>query len=112
MRSWTKLIVPALVALGGSFANADSPEHDYAPFVTIQGYTRDDFEEHRFDEWTFVSDNNGTKTTVEGRRIIEHYRVGDQTYGGELYLLKSLQELLQEQLSEFPKTQILTPITV
>ena len=31
MRSWMKLIVPALVTLGGPFANAQAPGHDYAP---------------------------------------------------------------------------------
>jgi hypothetical protein len=107
MRSWTKLIALALVALGGSFANAGGPEHDYAPFVAVQGYTRTGFTEHIFDEHQFVTDDNGTKTTVDGHLILTEYRIADQTYGGELYLRKSLQEQLEEQLKEFPKTQVL-----
>lgn len=107
MPSWTKLFVPAFLALGASFANAESPGRDYDPFVTIQGYQRSEFTEHRFDEAQFLSNDKGTKTTVDGHLTIVRYGLADETYGGEIYLRKSLQEQLDEQLKKFPKTQIL-----
>jgi hypothetical protein len=92
MRNWTKLIVPALVTLGGPFANAAAPGHDYPPFVTIDGYERSNFIEHRFDKAVFVSDDQGTKTTVAGHYISVEYRLKDPIDAGDAYLLSSLQE--------------------
>jgi len=94
MRSWMKVIVPAIVNLGGLSANANAagPGHDYPPFVTIQGYQRTDFLEDRFDKAVFLSDDNGTKTTVAGYLIQAIYRLRDPTYGGDPYLYSSLQE--------------------
>ena len=95
MRSWMTLIVPALVTLGGSSANAEGPGRDYTPFVAVQGYQRDDYIEHRFDKAVFVSDDKGTKTTISGHYIKVWYKLRDQTYGGDPYLLNSLQEQLR-----------------
>jgi hypothetical protein len=103
MRSWVKLIVPALVILGGPFANAAGPGRDYAPFVTVQGYERIEFTEHRFDKAVFVSDDKGTKTTVAGHFFNIKYRLTDPTAGGDPYLLSSL----QEQVKQIQGAQIL-----
>jgi hypothetical protein len=91
MRSWMKLIVPALVTLGGPFANAAGPGHDYTPFVAVEGYQRDEFTEHKFDKAVFVSDDKGKKTTVAGYFFKIQYRLTDPTAGGDTYLLSSLQ---------------------
>ena len=95
MRSWMKLMVPALVSLGASFAYAEDPGRDYPPFVAVQGYQRTDFVEHRFDKAVFVSDDKGTKTTVAGHLIYVEYTLKDPTAGGDLYLISSLQEQLR-----------------
>jgi hypothetical protein len=95
MRSWTKLIVSALLTLGGSFAYAEGPGRDYPPFLAIEGYQRNDFIEHRFDKAEFLSDDKGTKTTVAGHFFRISYRLTDATAAGEPYLLNSLQEQLK-----------------
>ena len=95
MRSWMKLIVLALVTLGGSFAYAEGPGTDYPPFVAVEGYQRTDFVEHRFDKAVFLSDDKGTKTTVAGHLIYVEYTLKDPTAGGDLYLVSSLQEQLR-----------------
>lgn len=107
MRSWMKLIVPTLVTLGGSFAHAEGPGHDYPPFLTIEGYHRTDFTERRFDEAVFVSDDTGTKTAVAGHRIKVEYRLNDETYGGDLYFFSSWKEQLRDIQKQIQGLQIL-----
>jgi hypothetical protein len=92
MRSWTKLIVPALLTLGCSFAHAEGPGRDYPSFLAIDGYERSYFVEHRFDEAVFLSDDKGTKTTVAGHFFEIGYELKDPTAGGDPYLLNSLLE--------------------
>jgi len=95
MRSWTKLIVPALLTLGGSFADAEDPGRDYPSFLAIDGYERSYFLEHRFDKAVFLSDHNGTETTVAGHFFEIGYKLKDPTAGGDPYLLNSLLEQLK-----------------
>jgi hypothetical protein len=93
-RSWIKLIVPALLPLDGSFAHAEGPGRDYAPFLTIDGYERHGFVEHRFDKAVFLNEK-GTPTTVAGHFFEIHYSLQDPTVGGVPYLLNSLQDQLK-----------------
>jgi hypothetical protein len=95
MRSWVKLIVPALLTLGGSFAQAEDPGGNYPSFLAIDGYERSYFNEHRFDKAVFLSDDKGTKTIVAGHFFEIGYKLKDPTAGGDPYLLNSLQEQLK-----------------
>lgn len=105
MRSWMKAITLTVVTLGGLSANAvaQAPGHDYPPFVAVNGYQRSDFLDHRFDKAVFLSDDKGTKTTVAGHLIYNAYELKDPTYGGDPYLINSL----QEQVKSIPGAQVL-----
>ena len=107
MRSWMKLIVVALVILGGPFANAEGPGHDYPPFVAVEGFQRTTFTEHRFDKAAFLSDDKGTQTTIAGHYFYIGYRLNDPTAGSDPYLLSSFQEQLESFKRKIQKVEVL-----
>jgi hypothetical protein len=91
---------PLLLVLGSSFlvgvpAKAqNAPGHDYPPFSSLEGFTRDRCTDIKYDYFNFPTDEEGKVTRVEGHKLVISYGTRESgRMGSGIELLRTIERL-------------------